>query len=302
MADGSVVIHPMPIGGGFGINLEHDAAVQAALLARDLKRPVQVMWSRARGHPAGSRPRARRRQDGGAGRQSGADQRLARQDRRARDRARTGRAAARRRSHRVGGAGGGGGSDGYAMAGATPFYQIPSYAIDHHPADIGMPTGHWRSGAHSYTCFFTECFIDELAHVAKTEAMSFRIGMLGGDARLARCLTTVAALGGWEGGVPGSGQGIACHTLSRQPYRGVRGGAYRRGPVDRRRPHRRRGRLRADDQPRYRAAEYRGRAGVRAWRRRWAHRRATRAAGRRAWGWAGSICRGWPTCPISPSS
>jgi isoquinoline 1-oxidoreductase beta subunit len=37
--------------------------------------------------------------------------------------------------------------------------------------------------------------------------------MLGGDPRLARCLQTAASLGGWEGGVPGSGQGMACHRF-----------------------------------------------------------------------------------------
>ena len=213
VADSAVVIHPMPIGGGFGINLEHDAAVQAAVLARDLKRPVQVMWSRAEDIQQ-DRPRspAVARMAGrldSQGRITGWLAKIATPA--------TGRELACRlladdhtASAALAVAGGG---DGYAMAGATPFYQIPSYAVDHHPADIGMSTGHWRSGAHSYTCFFTECFIDELAHMSRTEAMSFRIGMLGGDARLARCLTTAAALGGWEGGVPGSGQGIACHSF-----------------------------------------------------------------------------------------
>jgi isoquinoline 1-oxidoreductase beta subunit len=95
----------------------------------------------------------------------------------------------------------------------VPAYRIPALAIDHHPADIGIPTGHWRSGAHSYTAFFTECFLDELAHLAGTEALSFRIGLLGGNPRLARCLSTAASLGGWEGGIAGSGQGIACHSF-----------------------------------------------------------------------------------------
>jgi isoquinoline 1-oxidoreductase beta subunit len=43
--------------------------------------------------------------------------------------------------------------------------------------------------------------------------MSFRIAMLGGEPRLARCLSTAAALGGWDGGVAGSGQGIAAHAF-----------------------------------------------------------------------------------------
>ena len=209
----SVIIHPMPIGGGFGINLEPDAAVQAAILSRDLDRPVQLMWSRGEDclhdrfrPPAAARMAARLDTQGrilgwlakiaapAAGRELAG--RLLAHD------------APAHAALAVGGSG-----DDYAIAGAVPFYQIPSYAIDHHEAQVGVPVGHWRSGSHAYTCFFTECFIDELAHVAGTEAMSYRIGMLGGDARLARCLTTVAALGGWEGGVQGSGQGIACHSF-----------------------------------------------------------------------------------------
>jgi isoquinoline 1-oxidoreductase beta subunit len=96
--------------------------------------------------------------------------------------------------------------------GAVPPYSIPAIAIDHLPAETGIRTGAWRSGAHSYTAFFTESFMDELARIAGLEPVSFRMQMLGGNARLARCLTTAATLGGWDGGPPGSGMGIACHS------------------------------------------------------------------------------------------
>ncbi len=208
-----VTVHPMLVGGGFGANLEHQAAEQAALLAQRLKRPVQLVWSRAedllhdRYRPAAAARMTGRLAPNGAligwlakiaapatGRQLA--ERLLAGD------------AAVAAARALPGMG-----DDYAVAGAEPFYAIPNYAVDHHPAEIGVPTGHVRGGAHGYTAFFTECFIDELAHVAGTEAMSFRIAMLGGDARLARCLSTAASLGGWQGGIPGSGQGIACHSF-----------------------------------------------------------------------------------------
>jgi isoquinoline 1-oxidoreductase beta subunit len=213
ISESNVVVHPMLIGGSFGANLEHLAAEQAAILAEKLKRPVQLVWSRSEDMmhdryrpPAAARMAARLGPNGQilgwlakiaapatgrelAGRLMGTDK-------------------AAQAALALPGIG-----DGYAVAGARPFYRIPSFAIDHHPAEIGVPTGHWRSGAHSYTSFFTECFLDELAHVAGTEPLSFRIGMLGGDARLARCLSTAASLGGWEGGIQGSGQGIACHSF-----------------------------------------------------------------------------------------
>ena len=213
VSEDAVIVHPMPIGGGFGIGLESDAGVQAAAIARAVDRPVQLTWSRAEDcvqdrfrAPAAARMTGRVDQNGrlvgllakiaapSTGHELAA--RLLASDKAA-------QAALALPAN----------GDAYAVAGGTPFYQIPNWAIDHHPADVGIPTGHWRSGAHSYTCFFTECFIDELAHAANTEPLSFRVAMLGGNARLARCLTTVAALGGWEGGVMGSGQGIACHSF-----------------------------------------------------------------------------------------
>lgn len=208
-----VVVHPMLIGGGFGAGLEHLAAEQAALLAQRLKRPVSLVWARSedllhdRYRPAAAARMAARLDANG--------QILGWQARIAAPR--TGHELARRLiggdaalalARALPGAG-----DAYAVAGATPFYSIPNVAIDHHPAPIGVPTGHWRSGAHSTTAFFTECFVDELAHVAGTEAVSFRISMLGGDTRLARCLSSAASLGGWGGGAAGSGQGIACHSF-----------------------------------------------------------------------------------------
>lgn len=209
---GDVAIHPVFAGGSFGQNLEHQVAAQAALIAREVKKPVQLMWSRGETcaqdrfrPPAAGRMTARL---GANGSISGWLAKIAAPA--------TGRELAERLTG--GGAIGAalameGIGDAAAVAGARPPYRIPALAIDHHPADIGMPTGYWRSGAHSYTAFFTESFIDELAHVANIEAFSFRIAMLGGEPRLARCLSTVTSLGGWQGGLPGSGQGLACHAF-----------------------------------------------------------------------------------------
>jgi isoquinoline 1-oxidoreductase beta subunit len=57
--------------------------------------------------------------------------------------------------------------------------------------------------------FFTESFIDELAHAVGMEPLSFRMSMLGGNGRLARCLQGAARLAQWDGGGPGSTMGIA---------------------------------------------------------------------------------------------
>lgn len=212
MSPDAVIVHPMLIGGSFGANLEHEVAAQAALLAQRLKRPVQLVWSRYEDllhdryrPPASARMTARL---GPNGTIMGWLAKIAAPN--------TGRELAARltvgdNAVRAALALEGTG-DPYAVAGAMPVYRFPAFAVDHHPADIGVPTGHWRSGAHSYTAFFTECFLDELAHVAGTEPLSFRVSITA-EPRLVRCLSTAAALGGWEGGVPGSAQGIACHSF-----------------------------------------------------------------------------------------
>ncbi len=212
VSEDRVVVHPMMGGGSFGAKLEHAVAEQAAVLARQVERPVQLTWSRSedlahdRFRPAAAARMTARLDDKGA--ILGWLAKIAAP------------ASGRELASRL--LGGDliasaslalGSSDPSAVAGAVPPYAIPSYAVDHHPADIGVPTGYWRSGAHSYTAFFTESFIDELAHVAGIEAHSFRMALLGDNVRLARCLTTAAQLGGWQGGVPGSGQGIACHAF-----------------------------------------------------------------------------------------
>jgi len=103
--------------------------------------------------------------------------------------------------------------DVLAIDGTQIPYAIPNISIDHFPVSMPMPTGPWRGLANSYNCFFVEGFIDELAHKAGVEPLSFRMQMLVGQTRLARCLTGVATMAGWDGGVSGSGRGIACHSM-----------------------------------------------------------------------------------------
>ena len=58
-------------------------------------------------------------------------------------------------------------------------------------------------------CFFTESFIDELAHRAAMEPLAYRMSLLGGNGRLARCLQAAARSSNWDGGGAGSSMGLA---------------------------------------------------------------------------------------------
>ena len=52
-----------------------------------------------------------------------------------------------------------------------------------------------------------------MAARAGSDALSYRMAMLGDAPLLARCLLTATSIGGWEGGLPGSAQGLACHMM-----------------------------------------------------------------------------------------
>lgn len=103
--------------------------------------------------------------------------------------------------------------DPMACEGAMPLYRIPEKVVEQVPLALRQPTARFRGQAHGYTAFFTESFVDELAHAAGKEPLSFRVGMLEGDPRLVACLQGAGRLAQWGGGIEASGQGIACHQM-----------------------------------------------------------------------------------------
>ncbi|PSJ38922.1 xanthine dehydrogenase family protein molybdopterin-binding subunit [Allosphingosinicella deserti] len=198
----SVSFYAMPVGGGYGRKAEVRAVEQAVVLAIKARKPVQVVWSRAEESAADTvRPPARgmlTARLGPAGAILGWQTRISAPDITPQLRARLG-------------------SDALAgladpTAGAVPPYAISAVAVDFLPADVPVQAGLWRSAANAYTTFFTESFVDELSRLAGIEPLSFRMQMLGDNPRLARCLSTAAAHGEWDGGQPGSNKGIAAFS------------------------------------------------------------------------------------------
>jgi len=101
----------------------------------------------------------------------------------------------------------------FAPKGATPPYGIPAIRIDAVGAELPIRTGYMRGGEEAMIAFATESFVDEMARALGAEPLAYRIGLLGGAPRLARAITTAAAIGGWDGGGPGSNMGLACASL-----------------------------------------------------------------------------------------
>ena len=214
-----VALYPMPAGGSFDARLEHDHAIEIALIARELGRPVQLTWSR-RDELVRARPRAPTWLLLGA--------QLAKNGDGAIDAMRiriaappsalefgkrlfgnlTPTAAIRETAAQP---------DPLACEGAVPPYQLPAVLVEHVPADIGLPVGRVRGNSYGPTIFAIESFIDEIAAKHKREPLSFRMSMLGGDVRLAACLQRAAQLAGWDGGADQSGQGIACARIGEGP-------------------------------------------------------------------------------------
>jgi len=217
-----VALYPMPAGGSFDARLEHDHAIEIALIAKELGRPVQLTWPR-RDELIRSRPRAPAWLLIGAQLSKsnpGAIEALrlriatppsAREFGQRLFGNKTSMAAIRDTT---------GLPDPLACEGAVPPYQLPAVQVEHIPVEIGLPVGRVRGNAHGPTTFAIECFIDEIAAKFSREPLSFRMTMLGNDVRLAACLQRAAQLAGWDGGVNQSGQGLACARIGEGPEAG----------------------------------------------------------------------------------
>ncbi len=96
-----------------------------------------------------------------------------------------------------------------ALDGSVPPYSIPNVSIDAVAVKLPFVAGYMRGSPQREFAFFIESFIDELAHAAGMESLAFRMSMLGGNGRLARCLQAATRLANWDGGGPGSTLGLA---------------------------------------------------------------------------------------------
>lgn len=57
-------------------------------------------------------------------------------------------------------------------------YAVPNFHVDYAPVQSVVPRAWWRSVESSFNAFATECFIDEVAHAAGEDPCAFRIKLL----------------------------------------------------------------------------------------------------------------------------
>jgi isoquinoline 1-oxidoreductase beta subunit len=190
----AVIVHSEHVGGGFGRRLEHDFAVEAALVARASGGPVKMIWSRENDMRAGYYRQA---------------------------------AVTRVRlaldSHFIptGIRGDMAGPSLLEYSGVTngkpikgfdwsylmgwtfsDIYDFPLYDTRWSRVDFGIPCGYWRSVGNSQNCFFVEHTIDLAARAAQADPVDYRKRMLSKNARALAFVDALAGRAGWKTKIP----------------------------------------------------------------------------------------------------
>ncbi|HEX5353972.1 MAG TPA: molybdopterin cofactor-binding domain-containing protein [Rhodanobacteraceae bacterium] len=200
-------------GGGFGRFLETDYVAEAVMLAKAGGKPIKLMWTRTDAFAHDTyRPFSVHKLEACADRKNGLTAWLHRI-------ASTSRLEQREPRER------------WWQSEMHPD-DLPAGLIDNlqfawDSLDSALPRGSYRASSHAVNAFATECFIDEIAHALKQDALTFRLALLGeprklpyrghggpvlDTGRLAWVLRLAAdAIGRSKPHTQGHGFGLACH-------------------------------------------------------------------------------------------
>ncbi len=197
-----VTIHTTYLGGGFGrrANPHSDFVVEAAHIAKAVKKPVKVIWTREDDMKGGYyRPFWYDRISGGldaSGKLVAWHHTIVGQS------IMQGTPFEQYIEN---------GIDGTSVEGAKELpYEVPNVYVGLHSPVVGVPVQWWRSVGHSHTAFVVESFMDELAHAARVDPYEFRQRYLAKHPRLRAVLDLAAQKAGWGDSLPkGRGRGIA---------------------------------------------------------------------------------------------
>ncbi len=195
----NIKLHAKFIGGGFGRRLLIDYIVEAVNVAKQIDKPVKVVWSREDTTEQGSyRPMTFSKLKGGFS----ADGKLVDFE------------------HKVI-------SPSYFESMRSDFdktkvdpimvegigeqaYEIPNLKTSYVRADCHIPVAAWRSVTSSTLSFAHECFIDELAFKAKKDPFDFRLSLLTKPSDLKRVLLKLREVSHWDKPLAkGKGRGVA---------------------------------------------------------------------------------------------
>ncbi len=199
-----VTVHNHLIGGGFGRRLEVDSVARAVAIAKHVKGPVKVVWSReediqhdmyrpmffdrlSAGLDASGMPVAWNHRFAGSSIIARWAPPLFKD-----------------------------GLDPETIDGAVhPPYALPNKRLEYTRVEPpGIPTAFWRSVGPSHNIFVVETFMDELAHTAKKDPVAYRLALLDGNPRAKAVLSLAAEKAGWGSPLPkGRGRGVAVQAV-----------------------------------------------------------------------------------------
>jgi CO/xanthine dehydrogenase Mo-binding subunit len=200
MAPEKVAVHNHLLGGGFGRRLDADYVIPAAQLARQVDYPLKIVFSREEDiqHDA-YRPYF-------------LDEMSAALDE---------KGELIGFSHRFAGSAviaryapawlSNGRDPDVAHTAETP-YHVPNKYVEfvRHEPPAGLLTGNFRGVGPTHHSFPNECFIDELAFIAKADPLAYRQRMLAHNPRLLAMVRLAASKAGWGAPLPARrGRGIS---------------------------------------------------------------------------------------------
>jgi CO/xanthine dehydrogenase Mo-binding subunit len=198
------------MGGGFGRRLEHDYAVEAALVSKAISSPVKVVWTREDDMRSSTyRPASLHLLSAtldGSGLPAGLTHRI------------IAPSISGQKGQPVPN-----GVDPDLPDEAGPVYGIPNYLIEYVLTETPVPLGWMRSVYALQAAFALEGFIDELAVAAGKDPLKYRLQLLSKDqdltyftttwhtARMRGVLQLAAEKSGWDKPLPaGRFRGVAC--------------------------------------------------------------------------------------------
>ncbi len=199
LSPGDVRVHTTLLGGGFGRRFEQDFVAETVAIAKAVRAPVKLIWSREDDTRHGFyRPTTFNRLSGGL---NGDGMPIA-------------------WTHRIIGSSIAArafpaliqnGIDGTSIEGAANIpYAIPNIRVESTMKETGIPVGFWRSVGSSQNAYITECFLDELAAAGGKDPYALRRLLLPPTSRHRAVLELAATKAGWGTPLPpGRHRGIA---------------------------------------------------------------------------------------------
>ena len=188
-----VEVHQCYLGGGFGRRSYADYAAEAALVARDVRRPVKLVWTREEDIAHGMfRPQAFQCVEGAVDA--------------------SGKVIGWR--HCVVGDDGGASLLTGGMK-ISSYYALPNQQIELRGVSHGVRIKHWRAVAHNFNLFAIEGFVDQMAADQGMDPIDFRLQQMAITPRARKPFEMVAQMSDWKAKRPdGRALGVAVSERS----------------------------------------------------------------------------------------